>query len=179
MHDAVHDLVDDQAPVEVTLRKLGIRCVPDQRRDIPFLRDKNSLLLGVEEPKIAPLRGWRTWLMIHTSRGLRSEIPQGLSSCSASMAAEQASRCSSEDAAVTSTGASGHLALFIVASSDGAAIAAVSVLFGGPCASTVLYGAMVPQTSAVAIAAKIHVGREVREHKASWLWVVMADNLQG
>src|SRR5262245_61244941 len=40
MHDAMNDLMDDQAPVEVALRQFGVRSALGKRRDVRFVRDK-------------------------------------------------------------------------------------------------------------------------------------------
>lgn len=57
MHDSVDDLMNDEASIKIMQWKIGIRRVLDQRRDIRFLRDKNSFLLGVEQPKDRAIEG--------------------------------------------------------------------------------------------------------------------------
>jgi hypothetical protein len=64
MHHAVDDLVDDEAPVEVALRKRGIGRTLDQRRDICLLGDEALSCFMSNMPKIGPLKGWRTSVMI-------------------------------------------------------------------------------------------------------------------
>src|SRR5262245_51653255 len=51
MHDAMNNLVDDQAPVKVPLWQLGVGCVLDKRRNVRLSGDENSLLLDIEEPE--------------------------------------------------------------------------------------------------------------------------------
>src|SRR5262245_24791058 len=51
MHDAMNNLMDDQASVKVTLRELGIGSAPGQRRDGRFSRNEDALSTGVEKSK--------------------------------------------------------------------------------------------------------------------------------
>src|SRR5262245_10614088 len=49
MHDAMNNLMDDQASVKVTLREFGIRSALGQRRDGRFVRNKDALSIGIEK----------------------------------------------------------------------------------------------------------------------------------
>ena len=57
MHYSMNDLVHDQAVIELAWRKLAIRGVSDQGRNVCIPRDKNLLVFDVETPKNRSAKG--------------------------------------------------------------------------------------------------------------------------